>query len=157
MNPVRSCPSGGFIGVSNVVVPGRALPINDRFHYNSSVKLYDFLSNFGNRRQLRGLTILNIHSTLGIPIRCCRLQKPCEAAAEGRQVGEDINTKCTGDIKVGDLLKKAGDHLLDIHSIPTVPRGRSTSRYVLLLSCVVCVTSRDIHVSCSRLGDCVRI
>eukprot|EP00904_Undaria_pinnatifida_P011765 jgi/Undpi1/7719/HiC_scaffold_23.g10192.m1 len=40
---------------------------------------------------------------------------PCEAAAEGRQVGEDINTKCTGDIKVGDLLKKAGDHLLDIH------------------------------------------
>eukprot|EP00904_Undaria_pinnatifida_P003884 jgi/Undpi1/13497/HiC_scaffold_8.g03156.m1 len=42
-------------------------------------------------------------------------EKPCEAAAEGRQVGEDINTKCTGDIKVGDLLKKAGDHLLDIH------------------------------------------
>ena len=52
---------------------------------------------------------------LGIPIRCCRLQKPCEAVADGRQVGEDMNTKCTGDIKVGDLLlKKAGDHLLDI-------------------------------------------
>eukprot|EP00904_Undaria_pinnatifida_P002787 jgi/Undpi1/12509/HiC_scaffold_6.g02178.m1 len=53
--------------------------------------------------------------------------KPCEAAAEGRQVGEDINTKCTGDIKVGDLLKKARDHLLDIH--PAFHSHRATRAF----------------------------
>ena len=34
VNPVRSCPSRDLISVSNVVVPGRTLPINDRFYYS---------------------------------------------------------------------------------------------------------------------------
>eukprot|EP00904_Undaria_pinnatifida_P011834 jgi/Undpi1/7781/HiC_scaffold_23.g10254.m1 len=74
------------------------------------IKVGDLLKKAGDH-------LLDIHPAFhshGAP-RAFDIEKPCEAAAEGRQVGEDINTKCTGDIKVGDLLKKAGDHLLDIH------------------------------------------
>ena len=45
---------------------------------------------------------------------CCRLQKPCEAAARGDDIGDDIKITCTGKIKEGDiLLKKSGDYLLE--------------------------------------------
>eukprot|EP00904_Undaria_pinnatifida_P010859 jgi/Undpi1/6903/HiC_scaffold_21.g09378.m1 len=85
---------------------------------------------------------------------------PCEAAAEGRQVGEDINTKCTGDIKVGDLLKKAGDHLLDIH--PAFHSHGATRAFDIENPCEAAAEGQvgeDINTKCTgdiKVGDLLK-
>eukprot|EP00904_Undaria_pinnatifida_P008885 jgi/Undpi1/5126/HiC_scaffold_19.g08478.m1 len=93
--------------------------------------------------------------------RAFDIENPCEAAAEGRQVGEDINTKCTGDIKVGDLLKKAGDHLLDIH--PAFHSHGATRAFDIENPCEAAAEGRqvgeDINTKCTgdiKVGDLLK-